>query len=542
MRILAALAFVVIALPTASMSNSESIGVAYLCSAERKIEPGPEGLKIVPGMGSGGFTITTANPQAQLWFDYGIKLYHGFYHDEAKQAFDKAAALDPACAMCAWGQALAHGSTMNYDADEAEIAKARAFADQAAKLAVEDDAKDKALIAAMQARYVGKAGDNAGYAKAMDALAAQHPDDKELAVLDVHAALLQAARVNAFSSVHASVAQLEKVLAAHPDDTAAIHYYIHATEFVGEAPKALPYAEKLARLAPEASHLVHMGAHTLMRVGRYEQVAVVNAAAIATDARFGGQMGYKRPLGKAFYYGHNFSFGLAGAMMAGDRDLTLKYVDHAPRAFPEDSVPKDERSGLMSRTYMALGRYDPDRALATPERPQDAYILKAMRHYARGEALAARSDIVGVNAERKAILALDRKGEGPRRVSMAQLAAQVLDGRALMLAGDPKRAARVFDKAARQQDKVFADSFDPPPWWYPIRRSVAAAELKAGRYHEAEAAARASLTSWPDDALALRVLSEAERAQGQADKAQADLAKAKELWRGDLARVPVDLI
>ena len=177
-----------------------------------------------------------------------------------------------------------------------------------------------------------------------------------------------------------------------PDNTAAIHYYIHATEFVGEAPKALPYAEKLARLAPEASHLVHMGAHTLMHVGRYEDVAVVNAAAIATDARFGGEMGYKRPLGQAFYYGHNFSFGLAGAMMAGDRDLTLKYVDHAPVAFPTDAR-SDRRAGLMARTYVAAR---PLRSRPEPwPRPRvrkDSYILKAMRHYARGEALAANGD------------------------------------------------------------------------------------------------------------------------------------------------------
>jgi tetratricopeptide (TPR) repeat protein len=541
MRVLAALAVIAVALPSASVSDSNSIGVAYLCSAERKIEPGPEGLKILPGMGSGGFTIATANPQAQLWFDYGIKLYHGFYHDEAKVAFDKAAALDPACAMCAWGQALAHGSTMNYDAEAAEIAKARAFADKAASLVAGDSPKDKALIAAMHGRYVGKDGDNAGYAKAMDALAAQYPDDKELAVLDVHAALLQAARVDAFNSVNGSVAQLETVLARHPDDTAAIHYYIHATEFVGEAPKALPYAVKLARLAPEASHLVHMAAHTLMRVGRYEEVAVTNASAIATDARFAGEMGYKRPLGQAFYYGHNYAFGLAGAMMSGDRDLTLKYVDHAPIAFPA-GYPADRRSGLVSRTYMALGRYDPQRALATPEGAGDSYLVKAMRHYGRGEAFATQGDADGVRTERKAIGRLDRKGAQPNHVQIAQLAEQVLDGRALMLDGEPKKAARVFDKAARQQDRHFADAFDPPPWWYPIRRSAAAAELKAGRYKEAETQARASLSGWPDDALALHVLAEAERGQGQADKAQADLATARKLWRGDLAEIPVDLI
>ena len=83
-----------------------------------------------------------------------------------------------------------------------------------------------------------------------------------------------------------------------------------------------------------------------------------------------------------------------------------------------------------------------------------------------------------------------------------------------MLAGNPQKAARVFDKAARQQEKAFADSFDPPPWWYPIRRSVAAAKLKAGDAKAAQAEAEASLTGWPDDPLALLVLSESRARPG----------------------------
>ena len=57
----------------------------------------------------------------QAWFDYGIKLYHAFYHDDAKLAFDKAVVADPHCAMCLWGQALSRGPVMNFDVDETNI-------------------------------------------------------------------------------------------------------------------------------------------------------------------------------------------------------------------------------------------------------------------------------------------------------------------------------------------------------------------------------------------------------------------------------------
>jgi hypothetical protein len=286
---------------------------------------------------------------------------------------------------------------------------------------------------------------------------------------------------------------------------------------------------------------VHMAAHTLMRVGRYEEVALKNANAIAVDARFASQMGYRRPLANAFYYGHNYGFGLAGAMMAGDRELALKYADHAAIAFPAD-YPAARRANTTARVYMAIGAFDADRALAIPEREQDPYIVKAMRHYARGEAFAARGDAKAAMAESRALRKLNRKGAGPNAPTMAELAAKVLEGRSLMLSGEPHKAARVFEQAARLQESAFADDFDPPPWWYPVRRSLAAARLKAGDYKAAEAEARESLKRWPNDAVALWVLSQAERQQGQAAPAETNLATARKLWRGDLAKLTLERV
>ena len=78
------------------------------------------------------FPSPPRNPKAQAWFDYGIKMFHAFYHDDARRAFDNAVAADPDCAMCLWGQALSRGAVLNFDAEEAdfkaalEIGKARA--------------------------------------------------------------------------------------------------------------------------------------------------------------------------------------------------------------------------------------------------------------------------------------------------------------------------------------------------------------------------------------------------------------------------------
>jgi tetratricopeptide (TPR) repeat protein len=547
MKIAAGLAALALTAPSAITTDATSLGVGYICSAENPPPPaGSKGLVKFPGMGTGSFRVDTTNPEAQAWFDYGVKLYHAFNHEEAKQAFAKAAALDPECARCAWGVALSLGPTLNYTISLPETEKALVIADRAAGLAKPDDVKGRALIAALQLRYAkvaAKEGSEVAYGHAMDELTRRFPDDDEIAELAAHA-LLTPARYDNYTGVPRAIELLEPILARKPDDTAAIHYYIHATEFAGHAATALPYAERLARLAPGASHLVHMGAHTMMHVGEYEQVAVTDAAALKVDADFKSAQGLTTGTSDQRYYLHNFQFGLAGALMSGDRDLALKFADHAGRAFAQ--APQDRRVTAASRSLVALGRYAPDRALAVPETPSDKRIQKIYRHYARGEALASRGDAAGVQREADAVTALGVEASAATEngnVQIASIAGKVLAGRAAMLQGEPARAAGLYAEAAATQEKAFPvlKNFDPPPWWYPVRRSTAAAWLKAGRYADAEREAKASLADWPQDALALRVLSQAEQKLGRSKASKDHLAEARRAWRGDLREVPINL-
>jgi tetratricopeptide (TPR) repeat protein len=547
MKIAAGLAALALAAPTAIRTDATSLGVGYICSAENPPPPaGSKGLVMFPGMGTGAFPVDSANREAQAWFDYGVKLYHAFNHEEAKQAFAKAVSLDPTCARCAWGEALSLGPTLNYTISPSETEKALAAADRAAGLAKPDDAKARALIAALQLRYAkvpAKEGSEVAYGRAMDELTRRFPDDDEIAELTAHA-LLTPARYDDYSGVPRAIALLEPILARKPDDTAAIHYYIHATEFAGHAATALPYAKRLADLAPGASHLVHMGAHTMMRVGFYQEVAVKDAAALKVDADFKAAQGLTVPASDQRYYLHNFQFGLAGALMSGDQALALKFADHAGKAFTQ--APVDRRVTAASRSLVALGRYAPERALAVPENPGDKRIQKIYRHYARGEALASRGDAAAVQREADAVARLGAEASAAAEngsVQIAGIAAKVLAGRAAMLQGRPAQAADLYAQAAAAQEKAFPvlRNFDPPPWWYPVRRSTAAAYLKAGRYADAEREAKASLVDWPQDALALRVLSQAERKLGRVKAADTHIAEARRAWEGDLRKVPIDL-
>src|SRR5579859_1877058 len=548
--------------PTFVGADATQLGIGYICGAEQR-GPAPTAPSAVmlSGVGNGSSPADTANPQAQVWFNEGLNLYHAFNHNEARAAFAKAVELDPSCALCEWGVALGLGPTLNYGVTEDETALARTHADRAKALVKPGDARARALIDAMLIRYdKDKAGQRDGlFGKAMDAIARRYPADDEIANLTAQALMIPG-RGGDPAAVMRAEQLIKMVLARHPDDTGAIHYYIHATEFAGHPADALPYAEKLADLAPGASHLVHMAAHTLMHVGQYEEVAIVDAKALKVDADTEQKLAYPGPLSAQMYYLHNYTFGLAGALMAGDGQLALKYADHADIAFPADdrtpiSLPagltrsesaSDRRATATARGLVAYGRYAPAKALALTERPGERRVIRIYRHYARGEALAARGDIAGLRKEAEDIEALSAeatKAFEPGDVSIATIAQAVLRGRAALLDHQPARAAEFFAAAAEKQDQVFPvnKNFDPPPWWYPVRRSLAAADLAAGKTAEAARQAKASLAGWPHDALALRVLSKAEAKQGDMGAAQKDLAEAKRAWRGDLAKVSLDL-
>jgi len=62
--------------------------------------------------------------------------------------------------------------------------------------------------------------------------------------------------------------------------------------------------------------------------------------------------------------------------------------------------------------------------------------------------------------------------------------------------------------------------FEPPKWYYPIRQSLGAALLKAGRNAEAEAVYREDLKRFPENGWSLFGLAAALKAQGKTAEAE----------------------
>ncbi|MDY6922628.1 MAG: hypothetical protein SWI22_01555 [Pseudomonadota bacterium] len=504
-------------------------------------------MVMVDGFGSGGFGVDTADPEAQAWFDHGVRLRWAFEHGESVRAFRKARLLDPTCGMCAWGEAWAMGPNLNGGGggEETRLAALK-IARDARRLARRATPMQRQMIDALVQRYSGREASRAArFATAMERIARRNPTDVSLAAITADALMIKADDwwdedgKAADPGITRAMRLLEQTLARAPEDPATIHLYIHLTEWSDDPHKAIPYGERLAALAPGASHLVHMPSHTFYRVGRYREAMMSNVNAVALDRRYDG---LARPPGGVPgmpLHGHNIHFGMGGALMAGGADEGVKLADWYMATFPD--IPADNvwRQMVANNAYAVYGRFaEAERVAALKEPPASHPMLRISWRYARGEAAARAGDVDAVRAEAAAIETLRQdpafSEDGrmqERRRAFVELSQRVLEGRAAMIDGDPAAAVTAFARAAELQ-AMEEEGGDPPVIWYPTRRSLAAAMLASGDAAGARAKVLELLEDWPGDPYSYFVLARAETALGNTAAAAEAERRSRIEWIG----------
>ncbi|MGK2962832.1 MAG: hypothetical protein ACSLFK_11890, partial [Gemmatimonadaceae bacterium] len=248
--------------------------------------PAQSPVPLYDNLGTHEKSIQTSVPDAQKYFDQGLRLTYGFNHAEAIRSYTRGAELDPSCAMCWWGVAYAYGPHVNAGMDSASGVLAYDAAQKAVAASRGKPAWQRAYIDALAKRYVAvpaanRAGLDSAYANAMKAVAMKYPDDLDAVTLAAEAMMdlrpwnYWTPEGQPYPGTAEVVKDLERVIARNPNHPGACHFYIHAVEAVNPA-LAVPCAERLARVMPGVGHMVHMPAHIYVRVGRYNDAAESN--------------------------------------------------------------------------------------------------------------------------------------------------------------------------------------------------------------------------------------------------------------------------
>jgi tetratricopeptide (TPR) repeat protein len=506
------------------------------------------------GLGSVSYKITTSSAGAQNYFDQGLRLTYAFNHDEAQRAYRKAQKLDPQCAMCFWGEALVLGPNINLPMPEEAVTPAFAAAAKAQALATSVSSREQKLIAALATRYTQdpkadrKPLDTA-YAAAMAEVAKEFPDDDEIAVLYAESVMdlspwdyWQPGGHESNPQSAAIVPTLERVLARNPKHPGAMHYYIHAVEASDRPERAEPSADRLRGAIPAAGHLVHMPSHIYYRVGRYFDAFSVNKTAVAVDETYLEATGAPMGVYRLGYYPHNIHFMIVSAQMAGDGPVVIASAEKLRGLIPDEVARGIAMTHpIKAAPYFAYAQFGaPDAILTLPDPGPTIPYAQAMWHYARGVAYAAKGDAVSADVEANAIKTLEQtvdfaalREAGIPAQEVLKIAQAMVRGRIAQSQRDSQLAISAFEEAATLQDAL--PYTEPPYWYYPVRQTLAAALLQAGRPEESEEQFRLALARSPNNGWSYYGLAETYRALGNIDAARDAEAKLAKTWIGDRA-------
>jgi tetratricopeptide (TPR) repeat protein len=489
------------------------------------------------GLGHHHRAVGTSSPEAQRYFDQGLTFAYAFNHDEAIRSFQQATTLDPGCAMAWWGVALCHGPHINNPAMDETHSRA---------LAWKASPRERALVGALAARYAwpapaDRSSLDRAYAEAMKFTHAQFPDDTDIATLYAESLMdlrpwdLWALDGTPRPETPEIVATLERVLAKAPDHPGANHLYIHAVEASRQPERAVPSATRLRTLVPAAGHLVHMPAHIDARVGRWDLACSDNRAAIAADSAYRKLVPHQ-----GFYHvymAHNHQFLAFACMMSGRSKEAIGSARQMVAAIPQEFVDQagpliDGILPLPLAALMRFGRWE--EILAEPRPAESLPISTAMWHFTPGVALANTDRLAEAELEREelsrasaAVPADGHVGNSPAP-SVVKIAGLVLDGEIAYKSARIDEALALLREAVAVEDTLRYD--EPPDWLQPVRHTLGAVLLEAGRTDEAEQVYREDLNRWPGNGWSLYGLAQCLKAENDPGAGAAEEA-FKQAWK-----------
>lgn len=510
----------------------------------------PVGATLLEGLGDYSMPVSTGNPEAQRWFNQALMLTYGFNHDAAERSFLKATELDPNCAMCWWGAALVLGPHVNSAMDPANNPKAWDRLQRAQNLAA--DKREQAYITALSARYAQNPPEDRrpldqAYANAMASLVQQYPDDLDAATLYAESLMdLQPwnywdAQGNPTGNTAEVVSRLESVIARNADHAGALHLYVHAVEASNEPGRGVAAADRLRELIPGSGHLVHMPAHIYARVGRYHDAVIANQKAIAADDAY---LAMCRPQPGVYplgYVPHNHHFLWFAATMEGASAVAM---EAAKATSARTSDPKLMRTaGFEAMQVFSLtplfanvrfGRWQD--VEGTPRPDDDLPYMIAMWHYAQGIAAGRQGKAEEARRHHEPLVAAARNPDIEKMkvwdrysvINGVRIAERVLAAEIARAQKDYVTAAAALKEAVVLEDSIPYD--EPPGWHAPVRQTLGAVLLQAGKPAEAQTVFTEELRRNPENGWSLFGLEQSLRAQGNKKEASNVADRFKRQW------------
>ena len=519
---------------------------------------------LVPGSGTYSRKISTQNPEAQAFFDQGLRLAWGFYFPESIASFQEAARIDPDQPMHFWGMAYAMGPNPNSryarmpDDPKGEGLKAIKKALDRIDRASPVEAK---LIRALHVFYdqqtIPDQDDrDQAYLTAMRNLNQEYPDDPDITALYA-ASYMSMKRWDYWDSEGNPKAEtipvaeaLEHIIAQGLSHPGVFHLHIHLIEASLEPERALVSADALEATVPIAGHVVHMPSHIYVRVGQYGKAVENNVRSQAVDLQFAELWGDHPlpnigtyPLSHRIHAGHALDFIRYAATVQGNYKTASDAAWRMANRITGEAVLVRGGQKRVSAPWLVLkifGKWDELLAL-TPAHQGTPYLdgiwsyALGSAHLAKGNIDAAFQELVNLKTIAEAPNADEYRVGATPASAVLRLAAFGLEGEVLMAQGDLSGAIEAFRAGVAIEDQN--NYTEPPDWAQPMRHYLGAALLKSDQPEAAEVVYRRDLRWNQNNGWSLFGLHQALVAQNK----QREASKVFKQWQKAWAAADITL-
>ena len=463
-------------------------------------------------------------------------------YEDAIDAFRAAQRIDPNFVMAYWGEAMSFSQPLWFfeEVDKGRAALAKLGATPEARMAKARGPREQGFLRAAEALFGGGStpARAAAHAQAMAKVAAENPADDDAQTFYALALLATLPRGDAALPLRQQAGAIaEKVFARNPKHPGAAHYILHAYDHGTLATKALPAARAYAKLAPQASHALHMPAHTFLQLGMWDEAAAADEASwnasIAWTKRRGLSVAQRDYHSLAWL---QYEWTQQGRFSKTKEAIAL--VDQAMRApSPKPQAPSPLHSGGHGYGEQSeIGRGNSEAALRNDRGSMRArYIIESERwQEMKGQstfdnieelfALGLSAVNLGDSARVATVIAEFKKASAPNQAielrEQAEIMLREMEALDLFARGQQAQAFATLDRAAAMQARM------PKPIGRPfpvkdVNELYGDLLLQVNRPKEAIIWFNRSLARTPNRSRALFGLARAYRNAGDAGNAKA---------------------
>ncbi len=223
-------------------------------------------------LGTVDFPVSCSRP-AQVEFNRAVALLHHMTYPQAREAFQRVAAIDSRCAMAHWGIAMTLFQPL-WPTRPGSEARQRGWDEvQQAKTLGPPTQREQLFVAASEAFFFEPASADywlriRRWAQATEKVYSSFPDDADAATFYA-LGLLATAPSDTISRTNSDQAAeiLLNVYTRHPEHPGAMHYLVHANDVPGRERESPEITRKYEAVAPRNPHALHMPTHIYTRVG-----------------------------------------------------------------------------------------------------------------------------------------------------------------------------------------------------------------------------------------------------------------------------------